>query len=395
MKNRHYLICMVIAMTLQFQTFGVPVQSFEEEGWNYSQDAPTGPTSVRSMQVKTQTVAAGMKSSWTAVQPIPAGNGVARYGHAQCDQNPHIFYVISGVNESSTITDKLWRYNVITDTWTELTPIPVGREGLSAICYNGYLYAVGGGFTNQFYIYDIAANSWSSAPPLPRIVWGAALGVYNNRLYVAGGDNDFYFGGVSDQVNIYDIDAGAWSGTGALMPVAAATPGFAQAGSYLYVVGGWGNSSPGANVNQTQRYDMASDTWETGPVFSSARGDLALAITETHLYAIGGDADGGGAFDATTLVERLDHTVWPAGIWEVATPLPLAITAMKGGFTTNELTGGEIWTVGGYTGAINGITQYLPAEPRFGPPPVAVPLSSVAFLISAILMAGFAMRRIG
>jgi hypothetical protein len=341
-----------------------PMKAIASGSWEYSQEAGVGPTSVRSPEGRAAFRGeSGVESGWVGAQSLPVGDGVVRYGHAQCAEEPESFYVISGVNQSFTVTNKAWRYDVIADQWVQLADIPAGKEGLSAACYEGYLYALGGGGTNQFYIYDISADAWAAGPLLPRNVWGAAVGVYDGFIYMVGGDNDFSFGGTSNQVDIYDIGAGVWVGTGAPMPTRAVTAGFAQAGEFLYVVGGWGDTSPGTNVNQTQRYDMASDTWELGPEFTSARGDLPLAITGSHLYAVGGDANGGGAFDATSVVERLDHTAFPGGSWEAGVSLPSAITAHKGGFCTEMKSGGEVWSAGGYTGAaIVGTNQNLPAE---------------------------------
>jgi hypothetical protein len=272
------------------------------------------------------------------------------------------FYVISGVNEAFSVTSKVWRYNAVADSWTQLANIPTGQEGPAATCFDGFIYVAGGGGSNQFFIYDIETDSWSSGPALPRNMWGAAMGAHDGKVYVAGGDNDFVFGGTSNVVNIYDIGTGAWTGTGANMPAAAVTAGQAQAGQHLYVVGGWGDSSPGINVNVTQRYDMADDTWQTGPTFASARADLALSVTRSGLYASGGDANGGASFDATTVVEYLDLDNWPAGVWTATTSLPQALTAMRGGFCTGAFTGGEAWVVGGYTGsAIIGTSRYLSA----------------------------------
>jgi ABC-type dipeptide/oligopeptide/nickel transport system ATPase component len=48
-------------------------------------------------------------------------------------------------------------------------------------------------------------------------------------------------------------------------------------GNYLYVVGGFGPSSPGSNLNMTMRLDMSTGTWTTGPTFTPARADEVLA----------------------------------------------------------------------------------------------------------------------
>ncbi len=80
--------------------------------------------------------------------------------------------------------------------------------------------------------------------------------------------------------------------------------------------------APASNVRATLRYDLETDTWELGPEFSG-RADLALAATAQALYAMGGDKDGGEFFDAVRLVERLDLSAWPDGVWtDMGDPLP-------------------------------------------------------------------------
>ena len=144
------------------------------------------------------------------------------------------------------------------------------------------------------------------------------------------------------------------------------------------MVGGFTDAFP-VNSNVTQRYDMSANTWATGPTFTSARALLALAATSQFLYAIGGDANGGGQVDATALVERLDHTAFPAGAWtDTADPLPGPVVVVSAGFCTNAVSGGEVWAVDGYIPAsagVQSINQYRPSEPcpPGGPPaPVVV-----------------------
>ncbi len=260
----------------------------------------------------------------------------------------------------------MWRYDADTDVWTTLAPFPSPVEGPSAVCHRGHIYVAGGGGTNGFYIYDIARDTWTEGPALPRHVWGAAMGVWDGRLFLASGDSDFFLGGASAETDIYDIAAGTWYTNGATVPTAASAPGWVQVNEYLYVVGGWGDSTTN-NITTTQRYNMAYDYWETGPTFTSGRADFVLAATGQYLYAIGGDADGGGFFDAVTLTERLDYTNWYGDVWtDISDPVPAALTAYNGSFCTTAKSGGEIWSVGGLNPSLWTFTdfnQYRPSEP--------------------------------
>ncbi len=303
-------------------------------------------------------------ASWYNAAPLP--QGTVRYAHTQCPGDPNRFYVIAGVTDGHG-SDKMRRYDADADGWTELAAFPSPGEGSAAVCYQGRIYVAGGsGGMSRFYIYDIAQDTWAEGPGLPRAVWGAAMGVWDGRIFLAGGDNDFAFGGQSGEVDIYDIAAGTWYTNGAAMPAATSASGWTQVNEYLYVVGGWGDTMAN-NITATQRYNMAFDYWSIGSPFASGRGDFALAATGQYLYAIGGDADGGGPWDAITLTERLDYTHWSGAAWtDIADPLPTALTAYGGSFCTTAKSGGEIWSTGGMIPAswsYAATHQYRPSEP--------------------------------
>jgi uncharacterized repeat protein (TIGR01451 family) len=316
----------------------------------YALPAVEGPASVLGYAGERQPVGEAPEvpdSGWYGGFNLPGG--VVRYASAQCYEQPDSFYVFSGVDGSFRVSDKTWRYDVAANEWTELSPIPAGQEGPNAVCYLGKIYVMGGGGTDQFYIYDIVTDSWSAGAPLPRGSAGAAAGAWNGKVYLIGGDNDFYPGsGVSDQVDIYDIATDTWVGNGSSMPVGTSFPGGVQAGPYVYVAGGWGADAPVTNISATMRYDMANDVWESGPAFSSARADFALAVTDQALYAIAGDEDGGGFFDPSDLFERLDLSGWPEGAWmDTGDPLPIQVTANNAGFCAEAVLGSAVWSVGG------------------------------------------------
>ena len=314
--------------------------------------AQTGPASVLALEPQASepdSVALPL-SRWFGGLDLP--NGLVRYAHAQCAEQAESFYVFGGVDEFGLLSKGAWRYDAAINTWTRLADMPAGGEAPSAACYQGKIYVMGGSGSDQFYIYDVVSNKWTSGAPLPRGVEGAAAAAWAGKVYLVGGDDDFAPStDISDQVDIYDIATDTWIGTGTPLPVATSNAGFVQTGPYLYVVGGWNELSPDANVNATQRYGLEADVWELGPDFASARADLALAATEGALYAIGGDQNGGQFFEPTKTVERLDLTGWPGETWaDTNDPLPVAFTANNAGFCTQALFNGdvaEVWSVGG------------------------------------------------
>ena len=326
----------------------------------FSPAAAVGPLSVQAGAGSPQAAAVlAPESAWYGAADAP--NGIVRYAHAQCAEEPESFYVISGVDDGFNTSTKAWRFFAPDNEWTELAPIPAGQEGATAVCYQGRIYVMGGSGSSQFFIYDIASDAWAAGAPLPRGVWGAAAAAWNGQVYLVGGDSDFFIGGTSAEVNVYDIASDTWVGNGAPMPEAAVAAGYVQAGPFLYVVGGWNDNSPDANLASAQRYDLTSDTWESGPTLARPRSDFALAMTSEALYAIGGDADAGGFFDASKHVERLALEEWATGAWEATIDqLPAATTSNNAGFCTSGFFSAQVYSVGGFSfGAITGSNRFL------------------------------------
>ena len=330
----------------------VPLSLHQGSGRTLGESRRAGATSMLSLAAADEPAQATAQplSGWFGGLDVPGG--LVRYGFVQCPEQPESYYLFAGIDGSSRLSTKSWRYDASSNTWTQLADIPGAGEAPAAACYQNRVYVMGGSGTTQFYVYDISADRWGSAAPLPRSVEGAAAAAWDGRIYLVGGDDDFSpFNGVSGLVNIYDIATDAWLADGAALPVPAGNAGYVQAGPFLYVVGGWGNSAPQTNVRATMRYDLRNDLWEEGPEFSSARADLALAITGSALYALGGDKDGGGFLEPTSAAERLSLAAWPAGSWEdLNDALPVAFSANNAGFCTEALVDrvtAELWSVGG------------------------------------------------
>ena len=286
----------------------------------------------------------------------------------QCVDTPDSFYMVGGISTGNVTTDQLSRYDIAAEAWVQLSPLPGPRRAVAATCYQGKIYVAGGAdylIYDSFYIYDIASNTWISGPNLPDIIWGAAMGAWDGKLYLVGGTREGDPYSPVGRVDTFDLTSGEWTaGGGQNMPTAASFFGSTQTGIYLYAVGGYSGDFKN-NVDHTQRYNMGANQWETGPQFTSARALAPLAATSSHLYILGGDLDGGSAFDATDLVEELDLSTWPAGTWtDLHDPLPdpniYPATAC-----TEILTGGEIWAVGGANSSFEvfDTNYYRHAEP--------------------------------
>jgi len=180
-------------------------------------------------------------TSWEVMAPLPEKRtGLA----AVADGNGHVF-AIGGISSydptSSTITktNTNYRYNITTNSWDTVTPIPVPLADIDAAVIDGKIYIPGDLSTSTTYIYDIAADTWSEIPEnggyyarfLYKVV---ALGT---DLYVLGGCCDVEDGFTHTEVWILDTTTGNWSPG---IPLSYSGESFAAGviGDNIYIAGG-------------------------------------------------------------------------------------------------------------------------------------------------------------
>ena len=82
-------------------------------------------------------------------------------------------------------------YDPIKDSWTDVTPMPSKRGGLTSAAVNETIYVFGGeepsGTFNNNEKYDPKTNTWTSAPPMPTARHGLAAVSIDDKIYVIGG----------------------------------------------------------------------------------------------------------------------------------------------------------------------------------------------------------------
>jgi len=320
------------------------------------------PTSMGGTPTPTPTCGpGGTPGPWNIITPYPIT--IVRYGFAQ---TATYLYVFGGVSNGTRV-NSVNRWNISTGGWESQAPMPFTSEAptCAILAGTGFVYCTEGDTGSGFARYDIVTNTWTSLAPIPGgDHYGSASGAFNGKVFVAGGTTAY-----SNAVQVYDIATNTWStGTGA--PKGFLLAGYRQVGQFLYVVGGFNASGPNAvaqtsvlykgaqprvpaiNNMNTYRLDMSSapGVWTTGPGFTEGRADFGVAYdpATNKLYALGGDANAGGFFDSTNRVDELPLGSWPDGFWVISFPsltLPNR-QANQAGFYGS----GVIWSVGGIVG---------------------------------------------
>lgn len=262
---------------------------------------------------------------WTAEKPLPAAR--YRLGVVAPPDDIYL-YLVGGwqadATSSNPVTGEqastaLERYNVCTFRWEPLAPLPAPRANAGVALVDGKLYVVGGSSATRMgalddyrqyasvFAYDLATNRWSEVAPLPRPYAVMAVAAAQGKLYAFGGLDEN--SNASAQSYEYDPARNLWS-VKAPMPggprhLAAAAP----LNGEIYVVGGWDERT------DVEIYDPVTDRWRDGPPLQQGRHSLGLtAGPDGSLYAVGGaiSASGEGS------VERYRPTT---GAWETLNQL--------------------------------------------------------------------------
>ncbi|XP_048353575.1 kelch repeat and BTB domain-containing protein 11 isoform X1 [Sphaerodactylus townsendi] len=114
-------------------------------------------------------------------------------GCAMCVLYNYLF-LAGGISASSgdqraRLSDKVFCYNPLTDTWSQVKPMGQPRSQLKLLALDGCLYAVGGECLFTVEKYDPRADRWSPVAPLPKGAFAVAheATTCNGEIYVSGG----------------------------------------------------------------------------------------------------------------------------------------------------------------------------------------------------------------
>ncbi len=129
--------------------------------------------------------------SWAAAPSFTTG----RWGHATVAVNGYL-YILAGVNSASALLNDVQFAPILPNgtlgAWAATTSLPFGRQLLTAVAHDGYLYVLGGNSSNSSVMYaklnaDGTLGAWASTTSLVPGRFAHASTVANGRLYVYGG----------------------------------------------------------------------------------------------------------------------------------------------------------------------------------------------------------------
>lgn len=182
----------------------------------------------------------------------------------------YLFFTGGDSNGNAAIVSYNDRYNVFTNTWQRMAPIPVGVYYASSTCLKDSMYVIGGMTSSQFLSevnllqkYDINSNTWSNRTNLPVTIASSRVISYQDSLiYSFGGVTN----GTSTSTNLvflYNSFSNSWRNA---TPLPQTGNGFACSisGDTIVIVGLYYQFTTPALVGLINQTNRSQITWTVG-----------------------------------------------------------------------------------------------------------------------------------
>jgi hypothetical protein len=216
--------------------------------------------------------------TWTAAPSLPR----PRYAHCACAVG-NAMYVMGGIEQGEEgeelIVNSVLKFDCRVQTWSEVAPMPAGRDNAGACVVGSDIYIFGGKIENgapssTTYLFSTETNEWATLAPMPEAMH-PSICMLDDLIYVMGGCNKHDDSMTS--VHRFDPVANLWS-TVAPMSVSRMALGSFVLGGSMYAVGGF-DLDGYKSWSSMERYSVASDSWSEvlGGELGTAR-DLLNAI---------------------------------------------------------------------------------------------------------------------
>jgi N-acetylneuraminic acid mutarotase len=210
-------------------------------------------------------------------------------------------YVSGGVTAYNNHRKELYRYDPASNTWTRKHDMPhPAWRGVTGVI-NNKLYVLPGcdqveqdgcllGTPLAFYRYDPVTDQWSNLPTPPGRRIDGVAGVIGGKLYVAGGVDGTH---AVTRLDVFDPATNQWTSKAPMPRERFAAAGVALGGK-LYVIGGRRPSF--TTVGTTLVYDPGSDSWTIKSQDPSPRADIAATRVvfngQARIELVGGPRPG-------------------------------------------------------------------------------------------------------
>ena len=252
-------------------------------------------------------------------------------------------YVLGGILPLNGVTyptiNIVQKFNFITNSWTEVAPMPAALNHVNVAVVNGMIYYLGGlavtvtggpaywNTSGACAVYDPFADEWTVLPDMPegRAIGSAATMVIGETIYLPGGllntnlTNDEE--GTTAMFTSYNVATREWTVLPDL-PAPRDHAGKGRFGNMLYILGGRLDGHWNV-VDTVFGYSIDTNRWSTDfAPMPSGRGGCASATIRYMMFTAGGEGDPDTSTHVWPQIQAYDavRNTW-ANYTDMATPV--------------------------------------------------------------------------
>ncbi|XP_077295644.1 kelch-like protein 1 isoform X2 [Arctopsyche grandis] len=185
-------------------------------------------------------------------------------------------FVIGGKNNKYKVLNSVERYDLVTNTWTNVAHMLTPRYNHVIAVVGKEIYAIGGSdeknTLNTMEIYDTQQDKWTVAPPMKEKRSVCAAVVMGDHIYAIGG-----FDGYSElkSVERFDIKSHTWTSVANIPEKNWGQKAFAFDEKIICVGGEYSKS--------VLKYDPATDKWTDHGTISGPLSCFNLLLAPMHI----------------------------------------------------------------------------------------------------------------
>ncbi|XP_047014657.1 kelch-like protein 10 [Ictalurus punctatus] len=188
------------------------------------------------------------------------------------------------------------RFDPITRTWAQVSPMHSCRCYVSVCVLDGHIYAMGGfdgvQSLNTVERYEPENNKWSMITPMHEQRSKASATVLNGKVYICGGLNgsERLFTG-----EYYSPQTGVWTLIPPMM-IRRSGLGVVAYGGQVYAVGGYDGNN---QLSDVEVYNPQTNMWRKGPAMNNQRSNFGIEVLDNLLFVAGGE-------NGTTIMDEVE-----------------------------------------------------------------------------------------
>lgn len=260
---------------------------------------------------------------WNTVAPSP----IARTEAQGAVVNGKLYLFGGYINTTYTPTRRADVYDPTNNTWTQITDLPKGLTHSGTAVDGTHIYLAGGypakstggqSFaTTDVWKYNVETNTWSSMPPLPEPRGSGGLELLNGQLHFFGG-SDIKRVDRRDHW-VLSLNGGTRWIQAASLPQVRNHIGDAVLDGKLYAIGGQVTQEHNGAQSTVYSWNPATDTWTTVASLPRARSHIAgtTFVMGDRIIVIGGMTVSGRHMSDVTAYDPGSNS------WQTLTPLPV------------------------------------------------------------------------